>query len=82
MGFTLPKLLCVVPKRDIFLTDIMGYDRLKYLKIYIPKMKFWLRYCLRVGSFAPLHRGMHILKRRFSFLLGVAGTGNICLRHL
>jgi len=30
---------------DIFLTDIIGYDRLKlYLKIYILKMKSWLRH--------------------------------------
>jgi len=30
-----PKLPCIVPLRDIFLTDIIGYDRLKLqLKIY------------------------------------------------
>jgi len=39
-GFIFPKLPCIVPQRDIFVTDIIGYDRLKsYLKIYTPKMK-------------------------------------------
>jgi len=33
-----PKLPCIVPLRDIFLTDIIGYDRLKLqLKIYTPE---------------------------------------------
>jgi len=32
-----PELPCIVPQGDIFLTDIIGYDRLKlYLKIYTP----------------------------------------------
>ena len=33
-------------QRDIFLTDIVGYDQLKlYLKIYTPKMKSWVCCC-------------------------------------
>ena len=39
------KLPCIVPQGDIFLTDIVGYDRLKlHLKIYTPKLKSWVRY--------------------------------------
>jgi len=31
-------LTCIVPKRDVYLTDIIGYNRLElYLKIYTPK---------------------------------------------
>ena len=34
------KLPCTVPQIDSFLTDVIGYDRLKlYLKIYTLKMK-------------------------------------------
>jgi len=53
-GFIPPKLPCIVPKKDIFLTDIIGYGRLKlYLKIYTPKNEI-------LG--APLHLTASILK--------------------
>ena len=36
-----PKLLCIVPQWDIFVTGIVGCDRLKlYLKIYEPQSRF------------------------------------------
>ena len=43
--FIPPKLSCILPQRDIFLTGIIGCDRLKlYLKIYTPKMKSCTRH--------------------------------------
>jgi len=45
-GFLPSRLPCIVPLRDIFLSDIIGYDRLKlYLKIFTPEMKSWVRCC-------------------------------------
>jgi len=41
------KLPCIVPQKDIFLTGIIGYDRLKlHLKIYTHKTKSWVHYCM------------------------------------
>jgi len=39
-GIYIPEMPCIVPHRDTFLTDVIGYDMLKlYLKIYTPKKK-------------------------------------------
>jgi len=32
---------------DIFLSDIIGYDPLKFSQLYTPKMKSWVRHCVR-----------------------------------
>jgi len=41
---------------DIFLTDIIGYDRLNSVK-FIPQMKFWVRHCeLRTENWAIANR--------------------------
>jgi len=47
-GIYTPKIATYHTSQGHFLTDIIGYDRLKlYLKIYTLKMKSWVRHCSR-----------------------------------
>jgi len=39
---------------DIFLTDIIGYDRLNFSKIYTPKMKSCVRHWLAYHSYVAI----------------------------
>jgi len=48
----------------LVLTDIIGYDRLKlYLKIYTPKMKFWVQHCLLIVAFSIARCVMHVIRQ-------------------
>jgi len=54
---------------DIFLTDIIGYDRLNVVKFinYTPKkMKSWVRHCLRRICISLLHLGQRQWQRNKS----------------
>jgi len=33
---------------DIFLTDITGYDQLKFSQVHTPKIKSWVRHCFQL----------------------------------
>jgi len=52
----------------LVLADIIGYDRLKFTQIYIPKMTSWVRHS-KITLFAMYTNDWGILTAYFSFKL-------------